>query len=155
MTITHATIDVPRPFIDIITSTAEALSIFALSISHPIRPEVLVLLVDAHRRGIGLIGSPEPHINTYSPTSAGHSLGHHVVGITAQHPGAQGCYVLSVEPNSQPGPDDAERWFAFNDICDCAGLVLIDWCVRSFSTAANEWPGRGALWCPKHVAGLG
>lgn len=164
-TTAHNVIDVPRPFLDTISTTSQALSVFALSITRPAREEVLVLLLNANRIGIGLIGtgligtallgtevSGNPHHN---PTESGHILGHHVVGLASQHPDARGCYVLTCEANTAPSPDDAERWFAFNDVCDRAGLVLIDWSIRGFSSLPGQLPGRGALWCPKHVAGLG
>ena len=169
-TTAHNVIDVPRPFLDTISNTSQALSVFALSITRPAREEVLVLLLNANRIGIGLIstgligtallstaltGSQVSADSLNSPTESGHILGHHVVGVASQHPDARGCYVLTCEANTTPSPDDAERWFAFNDVCDRAGLVLIDWSIRGFSSLPGQLPGRGALWCPKHVAGLG
>lgn len=154
-TTTHCVIDVPRPFLDTISTTSQALSVFALSVTRPAREEVLVLLLNASRIGVGLIASHMPPSHHSSPTESGHALGHHVVGVASQHPDTRGCYVLTCEANTTASPDDAERWFAFNDVCDRAGLVLIDWCIRGFSTLSGQLPGRGALWCPKHVAGLG
>lgn len=155
----HSVIDVPRPFLDTISTTSQALSVFALSVTRPAREEVLVLLVNASRIGVGLVASHMPttacNSPAHSPTENGHVLGHHVVGLASQHPDTRGCYVLTCEANTTASPDDAERWFAFNDVCDRAGLVLIDWCIRGFSSLPGQLPGRGALWCPKHVAGLG
>ncbi|MEY2627472.1 MAG: hypothetical protein RJB08_1231 [Actinomycetota bacterium] len=154
---THAVtlVDVPRPFLDIITSTSQALSVFSLSVQRPFRPQCLVLLVDAARRGVGLHSSDGVARLRDEPTRWGRSIGHHVAGVASDNPLALGCYVMTVEPDATPSPDDAERWFAMADICDRAGIVLIDWCVRGFATAGARFAGQGAVWCPKHVAGLG
>jgi hypothetical protein len=148
-------VDVPRPFLDTITSTSQALSVFSLSVQRPFRPQCLVLLVDAARRGVGLHSATELHVLRDDPTRWGHAIGHHVTGVASNNPIAAGCYVMTVEADTNPCPDDAERWFAMADICDRAGIVLIDWCVRGFATAGARFAGQGAVWCPKHVAGLG
>ena len=115
----------------------------------------LVLLVDAARRGVGLHSSSEFLVMRDDPTRWGRNIGHHVAGVASNNPVAAGCYVMTVEADTSPSPDDAERWFAMADICDRAGIVLIDWCVRGFATAGARFAGQGAVWCPKHVAGLG
>lgn len=84
-----------------------------------------------------------------SPSHGGEALGHLVVGIASAHPSASACYVLTIEKNTLPTNDDAERWFSFNDVCDHAGIVLLNWCVRGFHSS-----GRGSTWSPMHVAGL-
>lgn len=147
-------VDVPRPFLDTITSTTQALSVFSLSVQRPFRPQSLVLLVDAHRRGVGLHSSIGISHLRDEPTRWGRAIGHHVAGVASGNPLALGCYVMTVEPDGRPTPDDAERWFAMADICDRAGVVLVDWCVRGFATADARFAGQGAVWCPKHVAGL-
>lgn len=50
-------VDVPRPFLDTIASTTQALSVFSLTVQRPFRPQHLVLLVDASRHGVGLHSS--------------------------------------------------------------------------------------------------
>jgi len=148
-------VDVPRPFLDTIGSTAQALSVFSLTVQRPFRPQHLVLLVDATRRGVGLHSS-EGFIGLRDdPTTAGRAIGHHVVSVASANPLAAGCFVMTVEPNAMPSPDDADRWFAMADVCDRAGIVLVDWCVRGFATADALFAGQGAVWCPRHVAGLG
>lgn len=148
-------VDVPRPFLDTITSTSQALSVFSLSVNRPFRPQCMVLLVDANRRGVGLHGATGVAALHDDPTRWGRMIGHHVAGVASDNPLAAGCYVMTVEPDGVPTPDDAERWFAMADVCDRAGIVLIDWCVRGFATAGARFAGQGAVWCPKHVAGLG
>lgn len=148
-------VDVPRPFLDTIGSTAQALSVFSLTIQRPFRPQHLVLLVDAARRGVGLHSSDVFVGQRDDPTAAGRAIGHHVVSVASANPLAAGCFVMTVEPNATPSPDDAERWFAMADVCDRAGIVLVDWCVRGFATADALFAGQGAVWCPRHVAGLG
>ena len=148
-------VDVPRPFLDTITSTAQALSVFSLTVQRPFQPQHLVLLVDATRRGVGLHSSTGHHGHRDDPTAAGRAIGHHVVSVASANPAAAGCYVMTIEPDAEPSPDDAERWFAMADVCDRAGIVLVDWCVRGFATAGARFAGQGAVWCPRHVAGLG
>ncbi|MEY2967726.1 MAG: hypothetical protein RIQ64_353 [Actinomycetota bacterium] len=148
-------VDVPRPFLDTIASTSQALSVFSLTVQRPFRPQHLVLLVDGSRHGVGLHSSDAFIGLRDDPTTAGRMLGHHVVSVASANPLAAGCYVMTVEPDAHASPDDAERWFAMADVCDRAGIVLIDWCVRSFATAGARFAGQGAVWCPRHVAGLG
>jgi hypothetical protein len=156
MTTTALTlVDVPRPFLDTITSTAQALSVFSLTVARPFRTQSLVLLVDAARRGVGLHSSQGLVGLRDNPTAAGRAIGHHVVSVASANPLAVGCFVMTIEPDASPSPDDAERWFAMADVCDRAGIVLIDWCVRGFATADALFAGQGAVWCPRHVAGLG
>lgn len=146
-------VDVPRPFLDTISTTSQALSVFSLTMSRPARAETLVLLLDSSRRGVALLSDESRHRCGLSPTHTGELLGHHVVGMASGHPAAMACFVLTVEPDAAPTLDDAEKWFAVADICDRAGIVLLDWCVRGFATHPGELRGRGSVWCPKHVAG--
>ena len=146
-------VDVPRPFLDTISSTSQALSVLSLTVSRPASAETLVLLLDSSRRGVALLSDSSRHGAAATPSHTGELLGHHVVGMASAHPSAVACFVLTVEPDAVPTPDDAEKWFAFADICDRAGIVLLDWCVRGFATHPGELRGRGSLWCPKHVAG--
>jgi len=148
-------VDVPRPFFDAISSTSQALSVFSLSVGRPFRPQCLVLLVDASRVGVGLHCSDFPAAFTGDPARWGRAIGHHVAGVASSNPLTAGCYVMTVEADTTPSPGDADRWFAIADVCDRAGVVLIDWCVRGFASVSARFAGQGALWCPRHVAGLG
>ena len=148
-------VDVPRPFSDTISTTAQALSVFSLTVRRPFQPQHLVLLIDSARRGVGLHSGPGIVGMRSDPTAAGFALAHNVVAVTSANPLAVGCYVMTVEPDATPSPDDAERWFAMADVCDRAGIVLVDWCIRGFATADARFAGQGAVWCPRHVAGLG
>jgi hypothetical protein len=146
-------VDVPRPFLDTISTTSQALSVFSLTVTRPARAETLVLLLDSSRRGVALLSDTSRHAAGSTPSHVGELLGHHVVGMASAHPAAVACFVLTVEPDATPTIDDAEKWFAFADVCDRAGIVLLDWCVRGFATRPGELRGRGSVWCPKHVAG--
>jgi len=166
-------VDVPRPYLDTIASTAQALSVFSLTVRRPFRRQHLVLLVDASRHGVGLhscdvvllvdasrhgvgLHSCDGFINLRDdPTTAGRSLGHHVVSVASTHPLASGCYVMTVEPDSHASPNDTQRWLAMADVCDRAGILLIDWCVRGFATAGARYAGQGTVWFPRHAAGPG
>jgi hypothetical protein len=148
-------VDVPRPFLDTISSTSQALSVFSLSVKRPFAPQCLVLLVDASRVGVGLHCSDFAVRSNDDPARWGRAIGHHVAGVASANPLAAGCYVMTIEADAAPSPADADRWFAIADVCDRAGIVLIDWCVRGFATVAAHFAGQGAVWCPRHVAGLG
>ena len=54
-------VDVPRPFLDTISSTSQALSVFSLTMSRPARAETLVLLLDSSRRGVALLSDTSRH----------------------------------------------------------------------------------------------
>ena len=133
-------IDVPRAHRDPINSATQALSVFSLAISRPLRPETLVLMMDNHHRGVGL----------FALSNGGdlRSLIDHVIGSCATHDSARALAIASVRPQLQSHPQWAAEWTSSRTICQRAGLQLVDWFIvgrqgvhgpRIFGHFSGEW----------------
>lgn len=114
-------IDVPRAHRDLITSATQALSVFSLAIMRPLRPETLVLMMSHDRRGVGL----------FALNSGGdlRSLIDHVVGRCATEDTARAVAIASVRPQQQSHFQCDNEWTVSRNICQRAGIQLIDWFV--------------------------
>jgi hypothetical protein len=111
----------PRAGRDPITGVADVLSIVRLAVTLPLRPELVVLLLDEHRCG-----------HTLSVFERGESLLTVVLGLL-QH-GASGsqlraCVLVSVRPGGGPEADDDERWHEADALLAASGLELLEWLV--------------------------
>ncbi len=114
-------IDVPRAHRDHITSATQALSIFSLAIARPLRPETLVLMMSDDHRGIGLIA-----MNTGDDLR---SLIDHIVGKCAAENSATAVAIASVRPQLQSQLHCAIEWTKASEICQRAGVQLVDWFI--------------------------
>lgn len=133
-------IDVPRAHRDPINSATQALSVFSLAISRPLRPETFVLMMDRDHRGIGL----------FALNSGGdlRSLIDHIVGKCAAENSARALAIASVRLQFQSHPQLATEWTSSREICQRAGVQLVDWFIvgrqrvhrpRIFGDANDEW----------------
>ena len=114
-------IDVPRAHRDHITSATQALSVFSLAISRPLRPETLVLMMSHDHRGIGLIA-----LNTGGDLR---SLIDHIVGKCAAENSARAVAIASVRTKLQSQLHCSIEWTKASEICQRAGVQLVDWFV--------------------------
>lgn len=132
--------DVPRAHCDPINSATQALSVFSLAISRPLRPETFVLMMDQHHRGIGL----------FALHSGGdlRSMIDHIVGNCAANNSVRALAIASVRVQWQSHPHLTTEWTASRQICQRAGLQLVDWFVigrygvhrpQSFAHMKDEW----------------
>lgn len=133
-------IDVPRAHRDPITSATQALSVFALAITRPLRLETLVLMMSRDRHGVGF----------FALNSGGnlHSLIDHIVGRCAAENSARAIAIASVRPQQQSHLENGSEWDSARDICQRAGVQLVDWfvigrhgvhCPRLVAHQSNEW----------------
>lgn len=116
----------PRAGIDPIADDATALALVRLAVC-PNRPETVLVLLDGHRRGIGLV------------VVAGTTAADAVVDVVDRllRPTVHGGHVASVvvgsvRPGQHHGPDDladADRWLALDDVADHHGVELVEWYV--------------------------
>lgn len=133
-------IDVPRAHRDPITSATQALSVFSLAITRPLRPETLVLMMNHDHRGIGLFA-----LNNGGDLR---SLIDHIVGRCAAEHLARAVAIASVRPQWQSQFHCGNEWTTARDICQRAEVQLIDWfvvgrhgvhCPRIFAHEPGEW----------------
>jgi hypothetical protein len=114
-------IDVPRAHRDPINSATQALSVFSLAITRPLRPETLVLMMSHDHRGVGLIA-----LNNGGDLR---SLIDHIVGKCAAENTARAVAIASVRPHLHSQFHSAIEWTKANEICQRAGVQLVDWFI--------------------------
>jgi len=129
MPITHVHGRLPRAGIDSIDDPLTAASIIATAIHRPLRHETLVILVDAERRGIGLVvvtGTVDPDavVGVVECLSVPSAHGGRVAGLI----------VASARPGGRPDggdgpPSDVERWMEISTIAEDHGVEVIEWFV--------------------------
>ncbi|MEO5974241.1 MAG: hypothetical protein ABIQ38_03420 [Ilumatobacteraceae bacterium] len=133
-------IDVPRAHCDPINSATQALVVFSLAISRPLRPETLVLMMDTHHRGIGL----------FALNNGGNlrSLIDYIVGKCAATNSARALAIATIRPHLHTQSNLATEWTSSREICQRAGVQLVDWfvvgrqgvhCPRINSHGPDEW----------------
>lgn len=127
-------VDIPRPYIDSISTLIEALGVACLGLERPLATHTLALITDQLHRGLGLIrDNPLDHQSIHS-----------VVGQCSQFPDAHSIVLVSVRTQSPIHPGDSELLQHFASVATNAGLHLLDWVVI----------GRGGLYCPRSIAGI-
>jgi hypothetical protein len=118
----------PRAGIDPIDDPATVARILSTVIHRPLRDETLVVLVDAERRGIGLVvvtgtSDPDAVIEVVECLAAPTAHGGRIAGMI----------VASVRPGWRTGPtlerSDVERWMELSTVADDRGVEVIEWFV--------------------------
>jgi hypothetical protein len=127
-------VDVPRPFIDSISTLVEALGIASLTIPRPRTPGTIAVVTDTQHRGIGML-----HLSELSM----HSV-HEVVARCSHVAGAQAVVLVSVRTSTPVQPLDSELLQRLTQVLSHAGIALRDWVVV----------GEGGLYCPRSLLGL-
>lgn len=114
-------IDVPRAHRDPITSATQALSVFSLAITRPLRPETLVLMLSKDHQGVGL----------FALNSGGnlHSLINHIIGRCAAEDSARAVAIASVRPQLHSQFHCTVEWTMASELCRRAGVQLVDWFI--------------------------
>lgn len=128
-------VDVPRAHRDPINSATQALSVFSLAITRPLRSETFVLMMDRHHRGVGLIA-----LNDGGDLR---TIIDHIVGKCAAENTARAVAIASVRPRGQSPVHYGSEWSTARNICQRAGVQLVDWFIVSC---------RG-VHCPRFVTG--
>lgn len=129
---TSSLLDIPRPFIDPITTLVQALGLFSLAAHRPRRVESLVLCLDSQSRGIHMFGAPE---------ISGSAM-HHIVSHASSIPATSSLVVCSIRSTAPIHPDDIHMWSHCHSVLHHAGLHLRDWIVV----------GHGGLYCPRTLS---
>lgn len=136
----HRLPEPPRAGHDPVTSADDVLALVRLAITLPLRAELVVLLLDEHRRG-----------HTLSVFEQGESLLTEVLGllqhgVARSHLGA--CVLVSVRPGGGPEPDDRDRWHEADALLAASGLELLEWLVvgRRGTTSIPDRLGFASRW---------
>jgi hypothetical protein len=121
-------LDVPRPFIDVVSSSTEALGVAGLVFERPRRQSTIVVVLDAMRRGI--------HLNRFA--SLGPSTLHQIIADCSELPNPHGVVLLSSRTTSQSLHHDHYLFHLAHTMLHNAGLTLEHWIVA----------GPGEIYCP-------
>lgn len=115
--------DIPLAGIDAITDRGRALAAAALALDYPLNDQCVLIIVDAHRVGLGMIvvdgaDHPDDIIDVATATTA-----------SIWRTGGRGVIAVSVRPRTPPETSDLERWDDIDVIFAGANLELIDWLI--------------------------
>lgn len=124
-------IDVPRPYLDPISSLMEALSVACLAVSRPQRNSTIALLLNSRNMGIGM--------HLYGPLT--HEVVHHIVGDASQLTDVSSVVLVSTRTTSPAQQEDPALLQFMNMVFQNSGLTMFDWVVL----------GRGGLYCPRSL----
>ena len=136
---TSSLLDIPRPFIDPITSLVQAVGLFSLAVHRPRCNESLVLCLDSQLRGVHMFEAPELSAATI----------HHIVCHASTITATSSLVVCSIRMATPIHPDDSRLWSHCKTVLHHAGLLLHDWivighgglyCPRTLSDEDNPWP---------------
>lgn len=121
-------LDVPRPFIDAVSSSTEALGIAGLVFERPRRESTIVLVLDAMRRGI--------HLNRFASLET--STLHQIIADCSELPNPRSVVLFSSRTTSQSLHYDTSLLHLAHTMLHNAGLELQQWIVT----------GPGEIYCP-------
>lgn len=133
----------PRARLDPIFTAHDAMAVFSLAMSRPLRHETLVMFLDANDCGSSLVSvtdTDEPfHIVEIAETMA-------LSGSDA--PDISGLVLATVRPGGGLLPGDDELWLEASDVVEDCGLTLVDWLVigRRGTHSPREQLGMPSRW---------
>ena len=132
----------PRAGVDPIESPYDALRIFTFAMTAPPCNEIIVVTLDAERRGRNLLVANE----TIEPDTFVGVIDS-IAAISAGDPHVHGLIVATVRPSGGVDYDDLDRWDEADELCEAAGIDLIEWFVLgSTISCPRELCGTGARW---------
>jgi len=133
----------PRARIDPIFSAADAMAVFALQMSRPLRHETLVMFLDAERHGSTLV--------TVSDTTDPFCIvdvAEAMALSAAENVEVDALVIASIRPGGTLLAGDDDLWLEAADVVDACGLVLIDWLIvgRNGTQSPREQLGMPSRW---------
>lgn len=141
----------PRAGIDPIDDAESALLAVSMAVTHPLRHETIVVLLDDARRGIGIVavtGTRPPDavvgvLDTVLDTVLDSVLDSVFDSVFDSVPESVGAVVLaSVRPGGAADGADIDRWLEMTDLADQHGVELLEWFVVA-----------DAVSCPRDLLG--
>lgn len=133
----------PRARLDPIFTAHDAMAVFRLAMSRPLRHETLVMFLDANDCGSSLV------------TVTGTDEAFHIVEIAetmalsaCDAPDISGLVLATVRPGGCPLPGDDELWLEAADLVADCGLILVDWLIigRYGTHSPREQLGMPSRW---------
>ena len=120
----------------VVDSADAALAVITAAMHHPLRPQVIVLVLDADLRGHAVVivdgaESPDAVIEVLEVVAEG--------AAEPAHPAT--LVVAAVRPDLGALPGDADRWLELCEIAETHGCELLEWFVFSDDVA----------WCPRDL----
>jgi hypothetical protein len=115
---------VPKAGVDPIDRAELGLATVLMAATRPMRPEVVAVVLDHSRRGIGVVvvsGATDPDAAVDVVELLTHPAAHRV---------DVGAVILgTVRPGGAMLPDDVDRWLDASDIAESHGVELVEWFV--------------------------
>ncbi|HEY5664398.1 MAG TPA: hypothetical protein VIS05_10220 [Ilumatobacter sp.] len=133
----------PRAGIDPIDDAESALLAVSMAVTHPLRHETIVVLLDDARRGIGIVAvtgtrPPDAVVGVLDTV-----LDTVLDSVPDSVPESVGAVVLaSVRPGGAADGADIDRWLEMTDLADQHGVELLEWFVVA-----------DAVSCPRDLLG--
>ncbi len=125
MSRTHLHCRVPRAGLDPIDDPTTAARILSAVVRRPLRSETIVVLLDAERRGIGVVvvagtDDPDAVVEVVEFLSA-----------PGAHEGRVGAVIVATIRPDADAPDDrdVDRWMEISSIASDQGVEVIEWFV--------------------------
>ena len=119
----------PRANTDPVSSPHAALAVFSLALRRPLCEEVLVLMLDNQLRGVGLM--------SFDAVASCTNNVNHAIGLCSSVFDATSLSICTVEPYACDRSNDANYFKLAQDLCQHAGLELIDWLVVTRGAVIN------------------
>ena len=128
-----------RARLDPVRSVDDALAIFDLQITRPLRAETLVMFLDGNSCGsiiVTVTGTDDPfQIVEVAEAMAMTGSG---------SPDVAALVLASIRPGGGPCPGDDDLWLEVAEVVEASGLTLIDWFVV----------GRHGTFSPRELMGV-
>jgi hypothetical protein len=124
---------VPRAGLDPITDEASALAVVRLAAARPMRHETIVVLLDEHRRGVGLVvvsGTIDPDAVVEVAECLLDPIAHDGRVAAAVFASCRPSDDGDDETDDEPVLADADRWLELDDVARRHGVALLDWFVE-------------------------
>lgn len=122
-------IHLPRANTDPVSSPHAALAVFSLALRRPLCEEMLVLMLDNQLRGVGLM--------SFDAVASCTNNVNHAIGLCSSVFDATSLSICTVEPYACDRSNDANYLKLAQDLCQHAGLELIDWLVVTRGAVIN------------------
>ena len=119
----------PRANTDPVSSPHAALAVFSLALRRPLCEEMLVLMLDNQLRGVGLM--------SFDAVASCTNNVNHAIGLCSSVLDATSLSFCTVEPYVRDRSNDSSYLALAQDLCQHAGLKLIDWLVVTRGSVIN------------------
>ena len=122
-------IHLPRANTDPVSTPHAALAVFSLALRRPLCEEMLVLMLDNQLRGVGLM--------SFDAVASCTNNVNHAIGLCSSVFDATSLSICTVEPYICDRSNDGNYLQLAQDLCQHAGLKLIDWLVVTLGSVIN------------------